>query len=133
MGSTYILEWFIQPKCQIILSPYKKIYIYILCFFSAQSLQFFFSFPSRSQKQCLCFFPADIYIVASPNDEQYALKLHRLGRTSFRNLKNKRDYHQHRKNMSWLYLSRLSAMKEFAYMKVMEQIDQRMKVMWIIK
>lgn len=62
---------------------------------------------------------SDIYIVASPNDEQYALKLHRLGRTSFRNLKNKRDYHQHRKNMSWLYLSRLSAMKEFAYMKAL--------------
>uniref|UniRef100_A0A3Q0SV63 non-specific serine/threonine protein kinase n=1 Tax=Amphilophus citrinellus TaxID=61819 RepID=A0A3Q0SV63_AMPCI len=60
-----------------------------------------------------------IYIVASPSGEQYALKLHRLGRTSFRNLKNKRDYHKHRKNMSWLYLSRLSAMKEFAYMKVL--------------
>ena len=60
----------------------------------------------------------DIYIVASPEGEQYALKLHRLGRTSFRNLKNKRDYHKHRKNISWLYLSRLSAMKEFAYMKV---------------
>lgn len=68
--------------------------------------------------------PTDIYIVASPNEEQYALKLHRLGRTSFRNLKNKRDYHKHRKNMSWLYLSRLSAMKEFAYMKVMEQIRE---------
>ncbi|XP_068461504.1 serine/threonine-protein kinase RIO2 [Clinocottus analis] len=62
---------------------------------------------------------SDIYIVASPNDEQFALKLHRLGRTSFRNLKNKRDYHKHRKNMSWLYLSRLSAMKEFAYMKAL--------------
>lgn len=69
----------------------------------------------------LCSPPVDIYIVASPNDEQYALKLHRLGRTSFRNLKNKRDYHKHRRNVSWLYLSRLSAMKEFAYMKVMDQ------------
>ncbi|XP_003975095.2 serine/threonine-protein kinase RIO2 [Takifugu rubripes] len=62
---------------------------------------------------------SDIYIVASPDGEQYALKLHRLGRTSFRNLKNKRDYHKHRKNMSWLYLSRLSATKEFAYMKAL--------------
>ncbi|XP_056144659.1 serine/threonine-protein kinase RIO2 [Lampris incognitus] len=62
---------------------------------------------------------SDIYIVASPEGEQYALKLHRLGRTSFRNLKNKRDYHKHRKNISWLYLSRLSAMKEFAYMKAL--------------
>ncbi|KAM7416419.1 hypothetical protein PAMA_018466 [Pampus argenteus] len=62
---------------------------------------------------------SDIYIVASPDGDQYALKLHRLGRTSFRNLKNKRDYHKHRKNMSWLYLSRLSAMKEYAYMKAL--------------
>ncbi len=79
----------------------------------------------------LCWPPVDIYIVASPNEEQYALKLHRLGRTSFRNLKNKRDYHKHRKNMSWLYLSRLSAMKEFAYMKVMEQIRDSMYVMCV--
>ncbi|XP_041957898.1 serine/threonine-protein kinase RIO2 [Alosa sapidissima] len=62
---------------------------------------------------------SDIYIVANSEDEQFALKLHRLGRTSFRNLKNKRDYHKHRNRMSWLYLSRLSAMKEFAYMKAL--------------
>ncbi|XP_012379699.2 serine/threonine-protein kinase RIO2 isoform X2 [Dasypus novemcinctus] len=62
---------------------------------------------------------SDIYIVASEEEKQFALKLHRLGRTSFRNLKNKRDYHKHRHKMSWLYLSRLSAMKEFAYMKVL--------------
>ncbi|KAK2911826.1 hypothetical protein QQF64_027677 [Cirrhinus molitorella] len=62
---------------------------------------------------------SDIYIVANAKEEQFALKLHRLGRTSFRNLKNKRDYHKHRHKMSWLYLSRLSAMKEFAYMKAL--------------
>lgn len=62
---------------------------------------------------------SDIYIVADAEEKQYALKLHRLGRTSFRNLKAKRDYHKHRKNTSWLYLSRLSAMKEFAYMKAL--------------
>ncbi|NXD27183.1 RIOK2 kinase, partial [Spelaeornis formosus] len=61
---------------------------------------------------------SDIYIVANEEEQQFALKLHRLGRTSFRNLKNKRDYHQHRHKMSWLYLSRIAAMKEFAYMKV---------------
>ncbi|MFT7811793.1 serine/threonine-protein kinase RIO2 [Arapaima gigas] len=62
---------------------------------------------------------SDIYIVADEEENQFALKLHRLGRTSFRNLKNKRDYHKHRHRMSWLYLSRLSAMKEFAYMKAL--------------
>ncbi|KAM5192036.1 serine/threonine-protein kinase RIO2 [Mantella aurantiaca] len=62
---------------------------------------------------------SDIYIVANEEENQLALKLHRLGRTSFRNLKNKRDYHKHRHKMSWLYLSRLAAMKEFAYMKAL--------------
>ncbi|XP_040397296.1 serine/threonine-protein kinase RIO2 isoform X1 [Cygnus olor] len=61
---------------------------------------------------------SDIYIVANEDEQQFAMKLHRLGRTSFRSLKNKRDYHKHRHKMSWLYLSRLAAMKEFAYMKV---------------
>ncbi|XP_071887937.1 serine/threonine-protein kinase RIO2-like [Anas platyrhynchos] len=60
---------------------------------------------------------SDIYIVANEDEQQFAMKLHRLGRTSFRSLKNKRDYHKHRHKMSWLYLSRLAAMKEFAYMK----------------
>ncbi|XP_064620675.1 serine/threonine-protein kinase RIO2-like [Lineus longissimus] len=62
---------------------------------------------------------SDLYIVANDDNEQFALKLHRLGRTSFRQLKNKRDYHQRRKSCSWIYLSRLSAMKEFAYMKAL--------------
>lgn len=62
---------------------------------------------------------SDIYIVANEEEQQFALKLHRLGRTSFRSLKNKRDYHKQRHKMSWLYLSRLAAMKEFAYMKAL--------------
>lgn len=66
---------------------------------------------------------SDIYIIADEKGQQFALKLHRLGRTSFRNLKNKRDYHKHRHNVSWLYLSRLSAMKEFAYMKALYERD----------
>ncbi|XP_064391093.1 serine/threonine-protein kinase RIO2-like, partial [Halichondria panicea] len=62
---------------------------------------------------------ADIYIVANEKGEQFALKIHRLGRTSFRKLKEKRDYHQHRGYASWIYLSRLAAMKEYAYMKAL--------------
>lgn len=38
--------------------------------------------------------------------EVFALKLHRLGRTSFRAVKNKRDYVGNRSSYSWLYLSR---------------------------
>ena len=42
-----------------------------------------------------------------------ALKLHRLGRTSFRAVKSKRDYLRDRSSasFSWLYLSRLAALK----------------------
>jgi RIO kinase 2 len=62
---------------------------------------------------------SDIYIAANDDDDQVVMKLHRLGRTSFRQLKNKRDYLKHRKAASnWLYMSRLSAMKEYAFMKV---------------
>jgi RIO kinase 2 len=62
---------------------------------------------------------ADVYVVANASGKQFALKLHRLGRTSFRKLKEKRDYHRHRHATSWIYLSRLAAMKEFAYMKAL--------------
>jgi RIO kinase 2 len=37
---------------------------------------------------------------------------------SFRTVKAKRDYLRHRQATSWLYLSRLAAMKEYAFMKV---------------
>ncbi|XP_050457642.1 uncharacterized protein LOC126854704 [Cataglyphis hispanica] len=62
---------------------------------------------------------SNIYIVADDEGTSLCLKLHRLGRTCFRNIKGKRDYHQHRQSVSWLYLSRLSATREFAYMKVL--------------
>lgn len=62
---------------------------------------------------------SDIYIVADEEHKQLCMKLHRLGRTSFRKLKEKRDYHKHRKYASWIYLSRLAAVKEFAYMKAL--------------
>ncbi len=85
-----------------------------------------FTYPKGKFSRTINLFHiSDIYIVANAEGEQFALKLHRLGRTSFRNLKNKRDYHKHRHNMSWLYLSRLSAMKEFAYMKVISKYSKR--------
>lgn len=46
---------------------------------------------------------------------------YRLGRTCFRNLKEKRDYHGHRHKAGWLYLSRISAAKEFEYMKALKK------------
>jgi RIO kinase 2 len=62
---------------------------------------------------------SNIYVVSNEEGKQLCLKLHRLGRTCFRNIKNKRDYHGKRKKMNWLYLSRISATREFAYMKAL--------------
>ncbi|XP_055316907.1 serine/threonine-protein kinase RIO2 [Sitodiplosis mosellana] len=62
---------------------------------------------------------SNIYIVSDEEGNPLCLKLHRLGRTCFRNIKEKRDYHGRRHKASWLYLSRISATREFAYMKAL--------------
>lgn len=78
---------------------------------------------------------SDIYLAVRPNGNQVVLKFHRLGRTSFRNVKKTRDYfvyHQKGRNIgapkmnqgnSWLFLSRKSALKEFAFMKALYSVD----------
>uniref|UniRef100_U5EZM4 Serine/threonine-protein kinase RIO2 n=1 Tax=Corethrella appendiculata TaxID=1370023 RepID=U5EZM4_9DIPT len=62
---------------------------------------------------------SNIYTVSDDDGTPLCLKLHRLGRICFRNVREKRDYHGKRRNMSWLYLSRISATREFAYMKAL--------------
>lgn len=62
---------------------------------------------------------SDIFEVTNDEGETFALKLHRLGRTSFRAVKNQRDYLGKRQNFSWLYLSRLAALKEYAFMRAL--------------
>ncbi|KAM5533108.1 hypothetical protein V8D89_013251 [Ganoderma adspersum] len=62
---------------------------------------------------------SDIYIVADKDSNELVLKLHRLGRISFRAIKAKRDYLGKRKSASWMYMSRLAAEKEYAFMKVL--------------
>ncbi|CAL1695416.1 unnamed protein product [Somion occarium] len=64
---------------------------------------------------------SDIYIVADAEGNEMVLKLHRLGRVSFRAIKEKRDYMGKRKSASWMYMSRLSAQKEWAFMKVLHE------------
>ncbi|KAL5719820.1 non-specific serine/threonine protein kinase [Ranunculus cassubicifolius] len=63
---------------------------------------------------------SDIFEVSNDDGEIMVLKLHRLGWTSFRAVKSKRDYLKHRKSFNWLYLSRLAALKEFAFMKALK-------------
>ena len=62
---------------------------------------------------------SDVYEVVDDEGRTMALKLHRLGRTSFRAVKSKRDYVGRGNHFSWLYLSRLAALKEFAFMKAL--------------
>jgi RIO kinase 2 len=62
---------------------------------------------------------SDVYEVVDDDGRAMALKLHRLGRTSFRAVKSKRDYVKRGNHFSWLYLSRLAALKEFAFMKAL--------------
>lgn len=64
---------------------------------------------------------SNIYTVVDEEETPLCLKLHRLGRICFRNVKEKRDYHGKRQKMSWLYLSRISATREFAYMKALHE------------
>eukprot|EP00177_Eucheuma_denticulatum_P007077 GFKZ01012871.1.p1 GENE.GFKZ01012871.1~~GFKZ01012871.1.p1 ORF type:complete len:465 (+),score=83.16 GFKZ01012871.1:773-2167(+) len=75
---------------------------------------------------------ADVFVVTASEelvsevaelaeDDRMAIKLHRLGRTSFRAVKSKRDYLVHRKSASWIYMSRLAAMKEYAFMCALHQ------------
>lgn len=62
---------------------------------------------------------SDIFLVEDEEGREMVLKLHRLGRTSFRKIKSKRDYHGKRGHPSWIYLSRIASQKEFAYMKAL--------------
>lgn len=68
---------------------------------------------------------SDIYVVANQEAETFCLKIHRLGRISFRSIKSKRDYLRRGQSASWMYMARLSARKEFAFMKVGQSTRMR--------
>ncbi|KAI5127479.1 RIO kinase 2 [Nematocida parisii] len=59
---------------------------------------------------------SDLFLGVSPEKKLLCVKIHKLGRVCFKAVKNTRDYHQKRKHTSWMYLSRLSAQKEYEYM-----------------
>lgn len=52
--------------------------------------------------------------------DSVVIKFARLGRTSFRSIKNNRDYLKGR-HASWLYMSRIASLKEFAFMKALHK------------
>ncbi|NHI91566.1 MAG: serine/threonine protein kinase [Candidatus Lokiarchaeota archaeon] len=60
---------------------------------------------------------ADVFDALDPNKNRIAIKFHRLGRISFRQTKRTRSYSSDKRHISWLYISRLSAEKEFECLK----------------
>lgn len=73
---------------------------------------------------------SDIWLVTSPSPlsgapVQSILKIHRLGRISFRTASTKRSYQGRREHASWQFLSRLSAQKEFQAMTMLRDAGFR--------
>ena len=56
---------------------------------------------------------SDVYSCMDDDENIHALKIYRIGRTSFKNIKNLRDLIGNRGHISWLYVNRLAAKKEF--------------------
>lgn len=59
---------------------------------------------------------SDIFSAKTKEGEDRVLKIHRLGRVSFRTVRNKRDYLRIGKGGSWMYLSKLAAEREYDFM-----------------
>ena len=62
---------------------------------------------------------SDIYSCKTKSGENRVLKIHRLGRVSFRTVRNKRDYLRIGKGGSWMFLSKLAAQKEYEFMSIL--------------
>lgn len=79
---------------------------------------------------------SDVFEAVTPEDVKVAVKFHRLGRTSFRDTRRKREYVADRRHISWLYQSRLAAEAEYSALRSMhkagvsvpEPIDQNRHV-----
>ena len=64
---------------------------------------------------------ADVFEGITPEDKTVAVKFHRLGRTSFRDTKRKREYLADRRHTSWQYQSRLAAETEYKALQLMHE------------
>ncbi len=62
---------------------------------------------------------ADVFSGFTADEQPVIVKVHRCGRTSFRAIKNKRDYLQNRVHTNWFYLSRLSAQREYSFLTLL--------------
>ena len=56
---------------------------------------------------------SDVYSCIDDDENIFAIKFYRMGRTSFRSIKKYRDILGDRSHLSWLYVNRLAAKREF--------------------
>lgn len=56
---------------------------------------------------------SDVYSCMNDDGDIYAAKIYRIGRTSFKKIKQLRDLVGERGHLSWLYINRLAAKKEY--------------------
>ncbi len=66
---------------------------------------------------------SDVFYAQLPDKTEVAVKIHRIGQTSFRQVRKLRNYIKNRKHISWLYVSRLSAEREYAALQKLEQFN----------
>jgi len=71
---------------------------------------------------------SDVYECLLFNGDQAIIKFHRLGRISFRNIKKLRSYITKQKHLNWLYMSRLSAHREYEALNLIQSKNLDFKV-----
>lgn len=65
---------------------------------------------------------ADVYVGITSNDEKVAVKFNRIGRTSFTRIKLYRPDFIDKRHISWLYISRLVAQREYEALQLLNPI-----------
>lgn len=65
---------------------------------------------------------ADVYAGITPSGERVAVKFNRIGRTSFTRIKLYRNEFKDKRHISWLYVSRLVAEREYEALRLLSPI-----------
>ena len=66
---------------------------------------------------------SDVYSCMDDDENIFALKFYRMGRASFRSIKKYRDLIGERGHLSWLYINRLAAKREFEALKKIYELN----------
>jgi len=66
---------------------------------------------------------SDVYSCMDDERNIYAAKFYRMGRTSFKNIKKFRDLIGERGHLSWLYVNRLAAKKEYEALEKIHKLN----------